>query len=152
MSGQGMDDALEGADARDEAAHRDDRLAELERSHQRLQHLYDISRLLARFQTFRQILPKVVDLVAHTLPLRNAIVVLDTGGSAQAIIWQALGETQLRLRVAKTHAQATYRDLVRSNVDLEHEEVTTLEGLQLLPGPTATVRSSVPCRSKAWRS
>jgi hypothetical protein len=34
----------------------------------------------------------------------------------------------VRRRTDPTHS--------RSNVDLEHEEVTTLEGLQLLPGPT----------------
>ncbi|HEY6926495.1 MAG TPA: hypothetical protein VI653_23625 [Steroidobacteraceae bacterium] len=116
---------------RDKAAPGDDRLAVLERSHQRLQHLYDISRLLARFQPFEKTLQEVVGRIAHTLPLRNAIVVLETGGSAQVITWQALGETPLRLRVAKTHAQTTYRDLVHSNVDLEHEQATTLEGLQL---------------------
>ena len=45
MNGKGVDNGLEGAEPRDQAAYRNDRLAVLERSHQRLQHLYDISRV-----------------------------------------------------------------------------------------------------------
>ena len=132
MNGQRLEDV----EARNEVAHYDDRLAVLERSHQRLQQLYDISILLTRFQTFEQTVPEVMDLINHTLPLRNAIVVLETGGSAQAITWQAPGETPLRLRVAKNHAREAYRNLVHSRVDLEREEARTLADPSLPAGAT----------------
>lgn len=132
MNGQ----RLEGAEARNKVAHYDDGLAEMERSRQRLQHLYDISRLLTRFQTCERTMPEVMDLINHTLPLRNAIVVLESGDAPQTITWQAADETPLRLRVAKTHAQEAYRDLVHSRVDLEREEARTLEDPPLPAGAT----------------
>src|SRR5512141_1114955 len=91
--------------ARDDIPQRDDRLAELERSQRRLQHLYDISKLLTRFETFERTIPEVVALIADTLPLRSAIIILETGGEPQTITWRAAGESARRLQVAKAHAR-----------------------------------------------
>jgi hypothetical protein len=61
--------------ARADIAWRDHRIAELERSQRRLQHLYDISKSLTRFQSFERTVPEVVVLIADTLPLGSAIFI-----------------------------------------------------------------------------
>ena len=115
---------------RDGVSQRDDRLAELERSQRRLQHLYDISKLLTRFQTFERTVPEVVALISDTLPLRSAIFILETGGVPQTIAWHAAGESTRRLKLAKAYAQEAYSYLIRSPVDLEYEEARMLEVAQ----------------------
>lgn len=113
--------------ARDDLTQRDDRLVELERSQRRLQHLYDISKLLTRFQTSERTVPEVVALISDILPLRSAIFILETGRVPQMITWQAVGESTRRLQVARAHAQQAYSYLISPRVDLEYEEARMLE-------------------------
>jgi len=136
MSGRDTNNARADISAGDAIARRDDRIAELERSQQRLQHLYDISQLLTRFQDFERTIPEVVVLIADTLPLGSAILILEMGGAAQTITWQAAGERAQRLQVALAHAQRTYRYLIGSRADLEHQEATTFEAVELPAGAT----------------
>src|SRR6185312_9049919 len=95
-------------DAGNDLAQRDDRLVELQRSHRRLEHLYDISKLLTRFQTFERTVPEVVALISDTLPLHSAVFILETGGAPQTAIWQGASESAGQLRTAKEHAQEAY--------------------------------------------
>ena len=120
---------------RDDIAWRDDRIAELERSQRRLQRLFDISKLLTRFQGFERTVVEVVVLMADALPLRSAIVILETGESLQTLTWQAAGENVGRLGVAKAHAHKVYRDLNRGRVELDED----LEAALAVPQPPATV-------------
>ena len=136
MSGPDTNHAGEDISARDDIARRDDRIAELERSQQRLQHLYDISKLLTRFQDFEWTIPEVADLIADTLPLRSAILILETDGATHTTTWQVPGEGVHRLHAAQARAQKTYGYLIGSRFDLEHQEAMTLADLQQLPGPT----------------
>jgi PAS domain S-box-containing protein len=123
---------------RDDVARSDDRLTELERSQRRLQHLYDISRLLTRFQTFERTVPEVVALISGILPLRSAIFILETGGVPKTTTWQAASESTLRLQVARAHAQEAYSDLIRCRVDLEYERARMLEVAQPFESATQT--------------
>jgi len=134
VSGRGQKNNRETVDARADIAWRDDRIAELERSQRRLQHLYDISKLLTRFQTFERTVPEVVVLIAETLPLHSAIFILETGNVPQMITWQAAGESARRLQIAKARAQEVYGYLIHSRVDLAREEATALA----IPQPPAT--------------
>lgn len=136
VSGLDTSIAREDISACGSVARRDDRIAELERSQQRLQHLYDISKLLTRFQDFERTIPEVVALIADTLPLRSAIFILETDGAPLTIAWQAEDECAQRLQVAKAHAEGIYSYLVNSRVDRERQEATTLQTLQ--PRPSAT--------------
>jgi len=82
-----------------------------------LQHLYDISRLLTQFESAEQTLTEVVVLIDRSVPLRNAIFILESGSGPQIVTWQAAGEDARRLEAAKDHAQTAYRYLVRSSVN-----------------------------------
>src|SRR5581483_9542378 len=124
--------------AREDLTQSDVRLAELERSQRRLQHLYDISKLLMRFQTFERTAREVVDLITDTLPLRSAIIMLEAGEAPQTITWQAPGESARRLRMAKARAQGGYSYLIHSCVDVESEEAMMLEQARLPEGATET--------------
>ena len=119
---------------RDEVAWRDDRIAELERSQRRLQRLFDISKLLTRFQSFEQTVAEVVVLMADALPLRSAIVILERGESPQTLTWQAAGENGGRLGLVMAHAQKVYHYLNRSRADLDESLATAL----VAPQPSAT--------------
>src|SRR5581483_1576924 len=68
------------------------RIAGMERSQQRLEHLYEISKLLTRFQSVERTVPEVVEFVVRTLPLRSAIFILRTG-TPRTMTWRAEGES-----------------------------------------------------------
>lgn len=115
------------ASARAEMATCAARIAAMERAHMLLEHLYDVSKLLTRFQSVEGTLPYVIGLIAQTLSLRSAIFITETAGAARTIVWQARGESPFRLRAAKAHAQTAYRYLVGSGVDLERDPDITLD-------------------------
>jgi signal transduction histidine kinase len=108
-------------------------LAEAELSHRRLQYLYDISKLLTRFQTVDRTVPDVVGLLAQAVPLRSVIFILaGQHGAPRAIAWLAPGEGAARLQFARAHAQNAYRYLVRADRDLPPDETAPLP----LPTPS----------------
>jgi PAS domain S-box-containing protein len=112
-----------------EAAKRDERIADLERAHRRLAHLYDISKLLTRSCGVERTLPDVIAVIAQTLPLRSAIFLAQRDGSPQMITWLAEGaegENTRRLLDAEAHARAAYGYLVGGDVDVEREANTPL--------------------------
>ncbi|MBW4050759.1 MAG: PAS domain S-box protein [Proteobacteria bacterium] len=137
MSGRAPDTTRGGPEARDELARLDGRLAELERSQRRLQHLYDVSKLLAHFQTLERTVPMVVSVIAETLPLHSATFILETGGARRTITWQAAGESSRRLRMAQAHAREVYGYLIHSRVEFNREEARTLEVSPLSVAPEA---------------
>ena len=116
---------------------RDQHVSEPQRAQLRLRRLNDISKLLAHFPSLEQTIHGVVALLAATLPLRSVVFILGTGAAPQTITWQAVGESARRHLFAKAHAREAYSDLVRAPVQLENEEVRTLEPLQLAAAATA---------------
>jgi signal transduction histidine kinase/CheY-like chemotaxis protein len=78
----------------------------------RLQHLYEISKLLNRFESAERTVPAVVALMARTLPLRSAILILETASRpSQTLVWP-IGEVDAdRLRAAQVHTEAAYAQL-----------------------------------------
>ncbi|MBI4510856.1 MAG: GAF domain-containing protein [Deltaproteobacteria bacterium] len=126
--------------AREEVAKRDVRIGEMEQAHVRLQQLYEISKLLTRFQSVEATVPQIVEIVARALPLRSAILILaDRAPSVPRMIaWQAKGQGEKTLQSAKTHAQAAYGYLARSHGDLERGDAKALE----LPRRPATEPNS----------
>jgi signal transduction histidine kinase len=111
--------------AQAEVERRDSHIAELDRAHHRLQHLYEISKLLTRFRNVERMVADVIGLVAQTLPIRSAILMVDRAGLPRAIVWQAEGER--RLQAAKAHAKAMFSYLVGSGVDIDRDNGRTLE-------------------------
>ena len=119
----------------------DDPISEPERAQLRLRRLNDISKLLTHFPSFERTISEVVARIAATVSLRSVIFILETRGAPQTITWQAEGASARSRQFAKAHAQEAYSDLVRSGVELEHEEVRTLETLQLVPPASAADRN-----------
>jgi PAS domain S-box-containing protein len=109
-------------------------VAELRRSERRLQHLYDIGKVLLRFQTIDETVPQVVALVADTVPLRSAIFV-QTRQAPFALAFQAKGDPPQTLRDARAHAEAAYRFLVPSGIALDGYPSATLGLPQLASDP-----------------
>src|SRR6266852_715664 len=57
------------------------------RADRRLQHLYEISKLLTRFETVEQTIHAALGIVSETLPLRSAILILETEGRPRMVVW-----------------------------------------------------------------
>jgi PAS domain S-box-containing protein len=109
-------------------------VAELQRSERRLQHFYDIGKVLLRFQTIDETVPRVVALVAATVPLRSAIFV-QTRQAPYALAFQAEGDPPQTLRAAKAHAEAAYGSLVPGGIALDGYPSATLGLPQLTSDP-----------------
>jgi signal transduction histidine kinase len=111
--------------AREEVERRGARIVEMERAHRRLEHLYEISKLLARFDDVERSVVEVIALVAETLPVQSAILILRTAGLPRTIFWQAEGDEEQPLQAAMAHAEASYGYLARAT-DVERDEARRL--------------------------
>jgi len=78
-----------------------------ERTTQRLEHLYEISKLFASFETVAQTFGPALAFAARTLPLHSAILIESDGGRARMHVWSSEGQRAEQLRAAKEHLQAT---------------------------------------------
>ncbi|MDB4972034.1 MAG: Sensory box histidine kinase [Myxococcaceae bacterium] len=107
-----------GAVARREVAQRDALIAEMARSKQQLQHLYDIGRILLRFRTIDETVPAVLAVLARSIPLRSAIVVL-TREPPLTLEFQAAGGDPQELSKARAHAKQVFGYLVPAGLELE---------------------------------
>jgi PAS domain S-box-containing protein len=108
------------------------RVAELERSQRRSQHLFDATQLLMRFQSVERTVAELVSVIARELPLRSAVFMLETADGPTRMVWQADDDSGRR-RVATAHAQASYDYLVRSGAAVERDAEPTL-ALPPVPG------------------
>src|SRR5437868_2767384 len=104
------------------AINQGERPDEAGQSHQHLQHLYEVSTVLTRFQTVEKTLPEVVEVLARSLSLRSAILILEAAGEVRTMSWQAESGDAARLRAAQAHAQNAYHYLVGSGVNLERDQ------------------------------
>jgi signal transduction histidine kinase len=91
----------------------------------RLQHLYEVSKVLARFESVEQTVPEVLALVSEVVPLRIAVLMLEDRTAQRprirAIAWHAEGASASRLRAAKAHAKTAYAYLTRTVPNVEEE-------------------------------
>ncbi len=101
---------------------------DLARAHGRLQRLYEISQLLARFESVSSTVPAVIALVRQKLELENAILILETPGQARSFIWEREDGWAHRLSSAKERARTSYGYLVGAAaalVDLDEDQTGT---------------------------
>ncbi|MEA2700977.1 MAG: hypothetical protein QOI66_5248 [Myxococcales bacterium] len=103
-----------------------------EKAHQRLESLYEISKLFARFENVEQPFDPALSIVAKTLPLRSAILVETGDDHSKMIVWAAAGQDEDHLQPVKEHVGAAYAYLVgaRSIGSLNLEEQI---GMTVLP-------------------
>jgi PAS domain S-box-containing protein len=77
-------------------------------AHARLQHLYEVSKLLTRFTGIEATVLAIVEIVRRVLSLRSAIFIFDAERSSKTIIWHADDVDAAWLRASKARARASY--------------------------------------------
>jgi signal transduction histidine kinase len=110
---------------RDELAHREARLTELERAHRRLQRLYEVSRQLASFHSVEQTIPQVIERVAQVLAVRSAVLVLGTAATTRTTLWRVEDHPE-EGQAAVARARDTYAFLTRVGDGLTWDEAGTM--------------------------
>jgi len=97
------------------------------RARRRLQHLYEVSKLLTRFETVEKTIPTALGIVSETLPLRSAILILETEGHPGMVVWQAEGVGASNLALAKAHARTSYAFITRGeSLDVNGQASTNM--------------------------
>ena len=86
-------------------------------AHNRLEHLYEISKLLADFEGLEPTVSAALAIAIRTLPIRSAILIEKTEDARRMVTWQADGDSVAMLANAKAHAQNTYAYLVGGAAD-----------------------------------
>lgn len=125
-----------------ETLRRDAVAVALARSQQRLQGLYEVGKLLLRFQTADETVPRIIALVSQTVPLRSALFV-QTMHPPLTLAFQAEGEQPQLLHDAKTHAEAAYGSLVAGGIELDRRANGTL-GLPQSTGVSEGPGDAIP--------
>jgi signal transduction histidine kinase len=102
---------------------------ELEQAHRRLERLYEISKLFARFENVEETFDPALAIVAQTLPLRSAILMETDRGRTRMVVWRSEGQTAEQLRAVKEHVQGAYAYLVGAqstgSLDITEQAGTT---------------------------
>ena len=113
-----------------------ERALELDQAQRRVLHLYEISTLLTRLESIGQTIPALVTIIARTLPLHSAILILEEADRHRTFVWQAEGESAASAQAAFAHAQSAYGYLAGSAVELEGPEggPRTLPSIQPMAG------------------
>lgn len=83
-------------------------LTALERMTLRLEHLNEIARLFASFETVDQTFDAALAVAARTLPLASAILIEDDGANLQMYCWSPQGRQPCAAPEAKEHAESTF--------------------------------------------
>ncbi len=80
-----------------------------------LHYLYEISKLLTRFESAELMLPSVLGYVAKALPARNAILILERGArSRKTLLWSPAQAADPALRTAQARAEKAHAYLCRA--------------------------------------
>jgi signal transduction histidine kinase len=106
-------------------------LAELEQAHRRLQHLYELTKLFASFETVEETFDPVLAVVTRTLPIRSAILIEAEGERSKMFVWNSRG-TPDQMSAAKQHAEAAYAYFIGA-ASTEALAVTEKQGKTALP-------------------
>jgi PAS domain S-box-containing protein len=80
----------------------------LEQPRRRLQHLYEVSKLLTRFENVETTVRAIIAIVNQTLALRTAILIFESAGRPQSLVWHGEGESAPQLHTAMSNARASY--------------------------------------------
>src|SRR5438270_12590934 len=86
--------------------------ASVEHAHHRLEHIYEITKLLASFENVEQTFGAGLAIAARTLVLRSAILIEVQEGHARMIVWPSKDHDSEEIRAAKAHVKSAYAYLV----------------------------------------
>ncbi len=109
---------------------------ELEHARHHLDHLYEISKLLASFEGVERTFPRLMELATQALPLRTALLLegVDAAGEPclarpRLTAWRAAGVTTAQLSAAASQAASAYAYLAGvPGVEPQGEAAVELEG------------------------
>ncbi|MCY1041274.1 HAMP domain-containing sensor histidine kinase [Corallococcus sp. bb12-1] len=109
-----------------------DSFASLEQAYRRLEHLYEISKLFASFESVAQSFDPALGILAKSLPLRSAVLIQTENGQSRMIIWPSASQSSERMRSVKRHAEDAYAYLLGAE-STESLGLTEQPGVTLLP-------------------
>lgn len=107
------------------------------RERRRLRHLYEVSKLLLRFDSTEQTLPSIFAIMMQTLSLRSVVLLCETGGLLHSHTWQASGASTIGLRLAEMHARRCYAYLAGAGAAPSAQGIAPLTSVALLPAAPA---------------
>ncbi len=84
----------------------------LEHAHQRLEHLYEISKLFANFESIQQTLDPALEIVTKTLPLLSVIMIESDEHHCKVVSWPSDGHSLEAMHEGRQHLEGAYRYLV----------------------------------------
>jgi signal transduction histidine kinase len=84
----------------------------LDQTHRRLEQLYEISKLFARFENVEQTFYPALEIAMRTLPLRTAILMEARAGGSEMIVWPFDDQSLEDMRAAKQNVEKAYTYLV----------------------------------------
>lgn len=111
--------------------------AELEPATQRLEHLYEISKLFASFETIDQTFDPALGIIARALPLRSAVLIEAESSGSKMVVWRAEGQSAEQQRAVRAHVEVAYRYLVGAG-SAEPLDLLEVAGKTALPRPLET--------------
>jgi signal transduction histidine kinase len=95
-----------------ESRQRGQRISELERAHTRLDHLYEIGKLLLSLSEPDRVIARVIALMAETIPVRSAVLMSESMGMPSTIAWPCEEERTGQRSDVAAHALRAYHYLV----------------------------------------
>ncbi|MEA2624197.1 MAG: hypothetical protein QOD06_242, partial [Candidatus Binatota bacterium] len=82
--------------------------AQHEYAERHLRRLYDISKLLTRFESIERTLPAILDIAADALPLRTGILVESVAARPRVTVWNVPAADRKEIADAKAKAMSAY--------------------------------------------
>ena len=103
----------------------------------RLEHLYEISKLLAGFEDVDQTFESALSIVSKTLPLRTAVLIEADSGRSRMVVWRSEGQSAEEQRAVADHVEAAYSYLIGAG-STEAMDIVERAGKIALPPPAET--------------
>lgn len=76
--------------------------------YQRLEHLYEITKYLANFESVEKTFPAIWNLVAETFPIRSTVLVEMRSGRPKTFTWQIPGLSEIQINSTVSKARSTF--------------------------------------------
>lgn len=122
----------------------EDRTRNVEAAHERLGHLYEISKVLTRFHGAERTVSEVLAIVTQAIPVRTGMLLLESRHAQtrpRAMVWHEETVGALEVRAMKAQARAAYAPLRRGSDAFDAEEET---GISVLPSASASLTQEPP--------
>jgi len=103
-----------------------------QQARQRLEHMYDISKLFASFENAEQPLDPALGIITTSLPLCSAILIEIYDDRSKMIVWPSRGRGSAEMQAARESAQATCSYLVGAQPP-NRADLVEQQGITLLP-------------------